>query len=43
MPSCAFRSESPDLARLCNRHGINFVGPSVEILEQLAEKTADSP
>ena len=39
-PGYGFLSENPDLPRACQRHGITFVGPSVDILEQLGDKTA---
>ena len=39
-PGYGFLSENPDLPRACERHGINFVGPSVELLELLGDKTA---
>ncbi len=37
-PGYGFLSENPDLARACNAAGITFVGPTVEILEQLGDK-----
>ena len=39
-PGYGFLSENPDLPRACERHGITFVGPSVELLELLGDKTA---
>lgn len=39
-PGYGFLSENPDLARACERHGLTFVGPSPDILEQLGDKTA---
>lgn len=38
-PGYGFLSENPDLARACEKAGIVFVGPSVESLEQLGDKT----
>src|SRR5689334_3829602 len=39
-PGYGFLSENPALPRACERAGITFVGPSVEILEALGDKTA---
>src|SRR5262249_50628346 len=39
-PGYGFLSENPDFARACREAGITFVGPSVEMLEQLGDKTA---
>ena len=39
-PGYGFLSENPDLARACEREGITFVGPQVEVLESLGDKTA---
>lgn len=38
-PGYGFLSENPDLARACEEAGITFVGPSVEILQKLGDKT----
>src|SRR5262249_42276998 len=38
-PGYGFMSENPDLARACAEAGITFVGPSIEALEQLGDKT----
>ncbi len=38
-PGYGFLSENPDLARACAAAGITFVGPHVEALEQLGDKT----
>lgn len=38
-PGYGFLSESPELARACKEAGITFVGPHVEALEQLGDKT----
>ena len=39
-PGYGFLSENPALARACDKAGIIFVGPGVEILEALGDKTA---
>ena len=39
-PGYGFLSENPDFARACEREGIIFVGPQVEVLERLGDKTA---
>ncbi|MGE5191498.1 MAG: biotin carboxylase N-terminal domain-containing protein, partial [Deltaproteobacteria bacterium] len=39
-PGYGFLSENPELARACRDAGIAFIGPSVEMLEQLGDKTA---
>jgi pyruvate carboxylase len=39
-PGYGFLSENPDLPRACQRHGLTFVGPRAELLEQLGDKTA---
>ncbi len=38
-PGYGFLSENPDFARACQEAGITFVGPSVEVLQQLGDKT----
>ncbi len=38
-PGYGFMSENPDLARACEREGIIFVGPTVDALEKLGDKT----
>jgi pyruvate carboxylase len=38
-PGYGFMSENPELARACEKAGIIFVGPSIEALEQLGDKT----
>jgi pyruvate carboxylase len=38
-PGYGFMSENPDLARACEREGIVFVGPTVDALEKLGDKT----
>src|SRR5690349_8464593 len=39
-PGYGFLSENPDLAQACVNAGITFVGPKVESLKQLGDKTA---
>jgi pyruvate carboxylase len=39
-PGYGFLSENPALPEACARHGIAFVGPSVEVLRGLGDKTA---
>jgi len=39
-PGYGFLSERPEFARACAEAGIKFVGPSVECLESLGDKTA---
>jgi pyruvate carboxylase len=39
-PGYGFLSENPALARACEKAGIEFVGPSAELLESLGDKTA---
>jgi len=39
-PGYGFLSENPDFANACRAAGIAFVGPSVEMLEKLGDKTA---
>ena len=39
-PGYGFLSENPDFARACEREGIIFIGPQVEVLERLGDKTA---
>jgi pyruvate carboxylase len=39
-PGYGFLSENPALARACKKAGIQFVGPSAELLELLGDKTA---
>ncbi len=38
-PGYGFLSESPHFAKLCQQHGIAFIGPSPELMEQVADKT----
>jgi acetyl-CoA carboxylase, biotin carboxylase subunit len=39
-PGYGFLAENPDLPRACAAHGITFIGPSPEAMEQLGSKTA---
>jgi pyruvate carboxylase len=39
-PGYGFLSENPELCRACDEAGIIFVGPRVELLENLGDKTA---
>jgi pyruvate carboxylase len=39
-PGYGFLSENPDFARACEGAGVKFVGPRVELLEKLGDKTA---
>jgi pyruvate carboxylase len=39
-PGYGFLSENPELRRACDQAGITFVGPRVELLEELGDKTA---
>ena len=39
-PGYGFLSENPALPRACEKHGITFIGPSPELLENLGDKTA---
>src|SRR5687768_15063077 len=39
-PGYGFLSENPHFAQACQDAGITFVGPSVEILKRLGDKTA---
>jgi pyruvate carboxylase len=39
-PGYGFLSENPDFAEACTRAGLTFVGPRVELLKMLGDKTA---
>ena len=39
-PGYGFLSENPDFARACEREGIIFIGPQIDVLERLGDKTA---
>ncbi|MFO0423878.1 MAG: biotin carboxylase N-terminal domain-containing protein, partial [Planctomycetia bacterium] len=39
-PGYGFLSENPDFAAACQKAGITFVGPRVELLQTLGDKTA---
>jgi len=39
-PGYGFLSENPELAAICARRGIRFIGPSAETIEQMGDKTA---
>ena len=37
-PGYGFLSESPDLARICKRRGIKFIGPGVDVIYNMGNK-----
>ncbi len=39
-PGYGFLSENPDLAEICSRRGIRFIGPSAEVIRRMGDKTA---
>ena len=39
-PGYGFLSENPDLAKACQENGIIFVGPTLDTLQQLGDKTS---
>ncbi len=39
-PGYGFLSESPELAAICQRRGIRFIGPSSEVIRRMGDKTA---
>ena len=39
-PGFGFLSENAEFARLCEKHGITFIGPSYESIEMLGDKAA---
>ncbi len=38
-PGYGFLSENPLLARVCDRRGIRFIGPSAEVIQRMGDKT----
>lgn len=38
-PGYGFLSENPELARICERRGIKFIGPSAEVIHKMGDKT----
>lgn len=38
-PGYGFLSENPELARICDRRGIKFIGPSADVIHKMGEKT----
>lgn len=39
-PGYGFLSESPEMVQACNDAGITFIGPTVEVMNKFADKTA---
>ncbi len=39
-PGYGFLSESPELAAICKRRGIRYIGPSAEVIRRMGDKTA---
>ncbi|MFB8119665.1 acetyl/propionyl/methylcrotonyl-CoA carboxylase subunit alpha [Streptomyces sp. NPDC055962] len=39
-PGYGFASENPDLAEVCEDHGITFVGPSATVIDRLGDKVS---
>ena len=39
-PGYGFLSENPELADICARRGIRFIGPSAEVIRRMGDKTA---
>ena len=39
-PGYGFLSENPQLAEICTRHGIIFIGPSADAIARMGDKTA---
>lgn len=38
-PGYGFLSENPELARICKKRGIKFIGPEAEIIKKMGDKT----
>lgn len=38
-PGYGFLSENPELARVCERRGIRFIGPSAGVIQRMGDKT----
>jgi len=38
-PGYGFLSENPELAAICKRRGIRFIGPSAEVIHRMGDKT----
>lgn len=39
-PGYGFLSENPELAAICTRRGIRFIGPKAEVIQRMGDKTA---
>ncbi len=39
-PGYGFLSENPQLAEICARRGVRFIGPSAEVIRRMGDKTA---
>ena len=39
-PGYGFLSENPQLAEICSRRGVRFIGPSAEVIRRMGDKTA---
>ena len=39
-PGYGFLSENPQLADICERRGIRFIGPNAEVIQRMGDKTA---
>lgn len=39
-PGYGFLSENPELAEICAKHGVIFIGPSAEVIRRMGDKTA---
>lgn len=38
-PGYGFLSENPELAQICARRGVKFIGPSAKVIKQMGDKT----